>query len=99
MRSVGIGTLFAVAALLCATPLSLRWSHGNDPSLTVAVDSAGAAELNLPPRRAIRRGYSTAYYARLYDRYCGGPYVGGGWNGGSYYGGPWVDLRCYGAMY
>ena len=49
MRSVGVGALFAIAALLCATPLSLRWSHGNEQSLSVAVDSADAAELNLAP--------------------------------------------------
>jgi hypothetical protein len=99
MRSVSFGAVFAIAALLCATPVSLRWSHGNALSLSVALDSADAAELNVPGRRAIRRGYRTAYYSRLYDPYCGGPYVGGGWNGGTYYGGPWMDLRCYGAVY
>lgn len=97
MRCLGVGALFVVAALLCATPVSLRWSPGNEPSVSVAVDSADAAELSLPPRRTIRR--ASAYYVRLYDRYCGGPYVGGGWNGGTYYGGPWIDLRCYGAPY
>jgi hypothetical protein len=91
---------FAVAAVLCATPLSLRWSHSNVMSLSAALDSAQAAELNVPIRHhrtAVRYGHS-AYYARLYDRWCGGPYTGGGWNGGAYYGGPWIDLRCYGTV-
>ena len=41
----------------------------------------------------------TARYSRLDDSYCGGPYIGGGWNGGTYYGGPWIDLRCYDGVY
>jgi hypothetical protein len=101
MRSLSVG-VFAVAALLCATSLSLRWSHGNDMSLSAALDSADAAELNLPVRHhrsAIRHRHYAAYYSRLYDLYCDGPYVGGGINGGTYYGGPWIDLRCYGGVY
>jgi hypothetical protein len=100
MRSLGVG-VFAVAIVLCATPVSLRWSHDNDlMSLSAAFDTAGAAELNLPARhyRSARHG-RYAYYSRLYDPYCNGPYTGGGWNGGTYYGGPWMDLRCYGAAY
>jgi hypothetical protein len=96
MKSLSLGT-FAVAALLCMTPISLHGSHGNDLSVTVAVDSADAADLSVPVRhhRAARYGY----YSRLYDPYCSGPYTGGGWNGGTYYGGPWIDLRCYGNVY
>jgi hypothetical protein len=99
MRSVGVGALFAIAALFCATPLSLQWSQGKVLSVSIAINSAKAAELDLRPRRSARRGYSVAYYGRLYHPFCGGPYVGGGWNGGTYYGGPWMDLRCYGAVY
>lgn len=99
MKSLSVGVL-AVAALLFATPLSLRWSHGGETALSVVFGSAEAAELNLPVRhhRTARHGYG-AYYSRLYDPYCNGPYTGGGWNGGTYYGGPWMDLRCYGAVY
>lgn len=94
--------VFAIVAILCATPLSLRWSRDNDLSLLAVFASASAAELNLPVRHhgsAIRHGRYAAYYSRLYDPYCNGPYTGGGWNGGTYYGGPWIDLRCYGAEY
>lgn len=99
MKSLSVGVL-AVAALLFAMPLSLRWSHSNEMSLSVAFDSAEAADLSLPARhhRTARYGYG-AHYSRLYDPYCNGPYTGGGWNGGTYYGGPWIDLRCYGAVY
>ena len=88
---------FAVATILCVTPLSLRWSHNDVKSLSAVLDSAQAAELNVPVRHhrtAARYGHS-AYY----DRWCGGPYTGGGWNGGTYYGGILMDLRCYGAVY
>jgi hypothetical protein len=100
MKSLSVGVL-AVAALLCTTPLSVRWSHGNERSVSVVFDTADAAELNLSVRHhrtAVRYGYG-AYYSRLYDPYCNGPYTGGGWNGGTYYGGPWIDLRCYGNVY
>ena len=100
MRSLSVG-VFAVATLLCATPVSLRWSHGNDMPLSLAFDSADAAELSVPTRyhrSGSRRVYSTVRYSRLYHPYCGGPYVGGGFNGGTYYGGPWIDLRCYGDL-
>ena len=96
MRSLSLGVL-AVAAVLCATPLSLHRSHGNDMSLndmslSVGFDSANAADLGVYPARHHRRHYA---YGRLYDPYCNGPYTGGGWNGGTYYGGPWIDLRCF----
>src|ERR1700755_1481834 len=97
MRSLSIG-VFAVAILLCATPLSLR-SHGSGTSLSVAFDSADAAELNLPAAR--HRGHRH-YAGRLYIPYCNGPYTGGGigdYYGSTYYGGPWIDLRCYGGVY
>ena len=96
MKSINIGAI-AVAAVLCATPISLRWSQGNGiASLTVVSSPAAAADLSLSVRHrhhAMRYGYR---YARLYNPYCNGPYTGGGWNGGTYYGGPWMDLRCYG---
>src|ERR1700688_3263699 len=96
MKNVSV-VAFAVATVLCVTPLSLRCSHSN---VAAVLNSAQAAELNVPVRHyrtAVRYGHS-AYYGRLYDRWCGGPYTGGGWNGGTYYGGPWIDLRCYGAV-
>jgi hypothetical protein len=85
-----------IAVTLCTTPLSLRWSQGGAIALSPAFDSAAAADLSIPVRH--HRRYAS-YYSRSYDRYCGGPYVGGGWNGGTYYGGPWMDLRCYGYGY
>jgi hypothetical protein len=91
-----LSAAFVIAAVLCATPLSLRWSAGNNMPLSPAVDSAVAADLGISVRH--HRRYA-AYYSRSYDRFCGGPYVGGGFNGGTYYGGPWVDLRCYGYVY
>lgn len=94
MRS--LSAAFVIAVALCATPFSLRWSHGQTIPLSPAFDSAVAAELNIPVRH--HRRYA-AYYSRSYDRFCGGPYVGGGINGGTYYGGPWMDLRCYGYVY
>jgi hypothetical protein len=99
MRSLSAG-VFAIATILCATPLSLRWSPGSDTPASLSFDSAVAAELNVPVRhhRRAGRGYY-AHYARSWDYYCDGPYVGGGWNGGTYFGGPWMDLRCYGHVY
>jgi hypothetical protein len=91
MKSLSLGT-FAVAALLCATPISLH-SQGNDRSVSVGVDAAAAADLSVPPRYRAAR---VRHYSRLYDPYCNGPYTGGGWNGGTYFGGPWMLLRCYG---
>ena len=92
MKSLSVGA-FAVAALFCASPISLHGSRDNGLSVSVAVDSAAAADLSVPPRhRAVRYGH----YSHLYDPYCNGPYTGGGWNGGTYYGGPWMLLRCYG---
>lgn len=95
MRSlVGV---FAVAALLCTTPISLGGPQGKGMSVVFA--TANAAELAVPVRhRSARHGHYRAY-SRLYDPYCGGPYIGGGWNGGTYYGGPWIDLRCYDGVY
>jgi hypothetical protein len=60
--------------------------------------SAQAAELSPTPhhRVAVRHVYHTAWYSRLYDPYCGGPYVGSGYHATTYYGGPWIDLRCFG---
>lgn len=99
MKSLKLG-VFAVAAILCVTPISLRCSHSNDISLfslLAVVTSAEAADLSLPVRH--HRGVRYGYYSRIYNPYCDGPYTGGGWNGGAYYGGPWMDLRCYGGVY
>jgi|SRR5580692_6784388 hypothetical protein len=88
-------------ALMSAAPLSIHWSHANHVSVSVALNVAAAADLGIEGRyhrRAYRHRYYAGYY-RDYDPYCGGPYVGGGWNGGTYYGGPWMDLRCYGIPY
>jgi hypothetical protein len=98
MKSLSVG-VFAVAALLAATPLSLRCSQDNGTSLSIAVDRAEAADMSVPARHH-RAGYRHGYrYSGLYHPYCNGPYTGGGWNGGTYYGGPWMDFRCYGAVY
>jgi hypothetical protein len=103
MKSLSVGA-FAVAALFCITPVSPHWSQGKGPS--VAVASADAADLSIPPRhRAVRYG---RLYGHLYDPYCNGPYTnnwnvgilhgdyGGSWHGGTYRGGPWMLLHCYG---
>src|SRR6202012_2153204 len=53
MKSMNIGAIAAVAAILCATPVSLRLSQGNSVSsfpLTAVSTSAEAAELSLPAR-------------------------------------------------
>ena len=95
MRSL-VGA-FAVAALLCTAPISLARPQGK--AMSIVFESANAAELAVPARhRSARHGQYRAY-SRLYDPYCGGPYIGGGWNGGTYYGGPWIDLRCYDGVY
>lgn len=100
MRISSVGAC-AIAALLCATPLTLQGSQGNGVSLSMA--SARAADLELRihhHRTAYRHHY--ARYSRLYNPWCDGPYTGGGigdFNGGTYYGGPWIDLRCYGGVY
>jgi hypothetical protein len=94
MRS--LSAAFAIAVALCATPLSLRWSHGSNIPLSASFDSAKAADLSVQPRHHRRYAY---YRARTYDRYCDGPYTGGGFNGGTYYGGPWIALHCYEDVY
>ena len=103
MKNRNFGAI-AVAAILCAIPISLRWSHGDDISsfsISTVFDTANAADLSLPTRhyRAAVGYRHRGYYAHLYNPYCNGPYTGGGWNGGTYYGGPWMDFRCYGAVY
>lgn len=89
-RSV-VGTVLAVT-LLCGAPISLDSRSASKGRLSF--NSAAAAELAIPARRAGYRhlGY---YRSRSYDLYCGGPYVGNGWNGGTYWGGPWMELACY----
>jgi hypothetical protein len=98
MKSLSVLNVIAAAVLLCVAPFSIHWSPANSRSLAVVLNTASAAELEVPAhRRAYQSGYHARYHrAGLYDPYCGGPYVGGGWNGGTYYGGPWIDLRCYG---
>jgi hypothetical protein len=96
MKSLSV-CAFAVAAVLSVTPVSLRWSQGNDISISAVFSTAEAADLEISAR--YHRAYRHRYYARLYNPWCNGPYTGGGWNGGTYYGGPWMDLRCYGAVY
>ena len=103
MRSLGVGLV--VAAFLCTTPVSLRGPHG------LTFNSADAAEMGITVRhhRSViaRHSLYGAWRFRLHDIYyspaeglwCGGPYVGDGFNGGTYYGGPWMDLRCYGGVY
>jgi hypothetical protein len=92
---------FAIAALLCATPLSLQGTKGS--GLSLSVTSAKAADLDLQTRHrhtAYRHHYYR--YSRLYNPWCNGPYTGGGIgdiNGSTYYGGPFIDLRCYGGVY
>jgi hypothetical protein len=83
------------AALMCAAPFSLHGSPAKSVSLSVTLDKAEAADLEIARprhRSAYRHGY---YYRAEYDPYCGGPYVGDGFNGGTYYGGPWIELACY----
>jgi len=99
MRSKAVSNRFntrilAVAALLCAMPLSVQWSQSGGHKLALRLNSAAAADMSVPVRH--HRHRYVAGYGRLYDPFCGGPYVGGGFNGGSYWGGPWMDLRCYG---
>lgn len=95
MKERSVISAVIAAALLCSAPFSVDWSpaKGRSPALSLA--SARAAELAIPARRAGHR-YASYYRSRSYDLYCGGPYVGGGWNGGTYWGGPWMELACYG---
>jgi hypothetical protein len=102
MRSFCVSLV--AAALIWATPLSLRGSHG------VMFGSADAAEMGVtvrPHRGATTHRHYAGWHSRVHDIYyspaeglwCGGPYVGDGFNGGAYYGGPWMDLRCYDGVY
>jgi hypothetical protein len=99
MKSLGIFSAIFGATLLCMTPASLHFSPQNGGSFSVSVNTAKAADLDIPAyRRAHRHAYRGYYRVASYDLYCGGPYVGPGWHGGSYWGGPWMDLRCYGLL-
>jgi hypothetical protein len=86
------------AALLSMTPLSVHWSPSHISSLEIAPAIANAAELDVYPRVS-RHARVRSYRAAFFDPFCGGPYVGPGWNGGTYWGGPWMDLRCYGPLH
>lgn len=95
MKKLSVFGAILGGALMCATPFSLHGSGAKNVSLSVALDTAEAADLGIGGRLH-RRAYRHRYHYAEYDKYCGGPYVGGGWNGGSYYGGPWMNLDCYG---
>ncbi len=98
MKKLNVVGAVVGAALMCAAPFSLHSSRASNASMSVALDSANAADLRIGTtvhRRVVRHSYYAGRYYRDYDPYCGGPYVGGGWNGGTYYGGPWIDLGCY----
>jgi hypothetical protein len=92
MKMRGVVGAVVAAALLSSAPFSLVWSFAKSGSLSLTLDSAAAADMTVPARRA----YRSYYRSRSYDLYCGGPYVGSGWNGGTYWGGPWMELSCYG---
>jgi hypothetical protein len=93
MKKLNIAGAVA-GALLSMAPVSFHGSAPNGGLLGVKIEAAKAAELEVPPQRRVR--HAGRSYGAVYDRQCGGPYVGGGWNGGTYWGGPWMDLRCYG---
>ena len=80
----------AIAALLCATPLTLQGSQGHGVSLSISSAKAADLELRIHHHRtAYRHHYSR--YSRLYNPWCDGPYTGGGigdFYGSTYYGGP-----------
>lgn len=97
MNKLGVIGAIAGAALFCMTPVSIDFSLRNSGSFSVSVNTAKAAELEVPAYRQAHR--YRRYRVASYDMYCGGPYVGGGWNGGTYWGGPWMDLRCYGFVH
>ncbi len=97
MKRLNIFGALVGATLLSMTPLSVHWSPSRIASLEIAAVTANAAELDVYPRA--RRHARVRYYrAAYFDPFCGGPYVGPGWNGGTYWGGPWMDLRCYGLL-
>jgi hypothetical protein len=96
MKKLGLVSAILGAALLSMTPASLQFSPLNGGPISISVDSAKAAELDVPAPRARRYAHRRHYRVASYDLYCGGPYVGGGWNGGTYWGGPWMDGYCYG---
>ena len=95
MKKRGVVNMVTASALLCSAPLSLDWHSAVNGTRSLTLSSATAAELAIPARRSAHR-YAAHYRSRSYDLYCGGPYVGGGWNGGTYWGGPWMELACYG---
>jgi len=97
MKRLGVFSAILGAALLSMTPASIQFSPQNGGSFSVAVNTAKAAELEVPAyQRAHRYVHRRYHHVASWDMYCGGPYVGSGWHGGSYWGGPWMDLRCYG---
>lgn len=94
MKKRSVVSAVTAGALLCCAPFSLTWHSVSDGPLSLTLSSATAAELAIPARSGVY-GHVGYYRSRSYDFYCGGPYVGGGWNGGTYWGGPWMDLSCY----
>ena len=99
MKKLSVAGAIMGAALICAAPFSLQGSRANNVSLSVALDKAEAAELEIGRLHRGRAHRHHGYHYAEYDPYCGGPYVGGGWHGGSYYGGPWINLACYAIPY
>lgn len=97
MKKLSIYGALVGAAFLSLNLVSIHWSPSRIASLDVGPASAYAAEIDVYPR-ARRYARVRHYRTALYDPFCGGPYVGPGWNGGTYWGGPWMDLRCYGVV-
>ncbi len=98
MKKSVVASGIVLTAVLCSAPFSIECTTGSLGSLSVELTTAAAADMAIPIRRGRHVRYAGYYRERSYDLFCGGPYVGGGWNGGTYWGGPWMDLRCYGVV-
>jgi hypothetical protein len=97
MSSIRIIGGVAIGITLFGIPLSPQWPKDTANIVGMMSSPASAAELAVPETntgRKVQRRRSLRI-SRLYDLYCGGPYVGSGYNGGTYQGGPWIDLRCF----
>jgi hypothetical protein len=99
MRSLRVVGSVIGAALLCALPVSPRLL--SDGGVSLALEQAGAAELDVsPPVHRKARRYVEAYAEPVYVdprylAYCTGNNRGG-WNGGTYRGGIFMDYNCSG---
>ena len=69
MKKLSIVHAIVGAALLCMTPLSVHWSPVKGGSISFALETARAAELEVPPYRRAHRHYYRAAYYDLYWRY------------------------------